>query len=54
MTNGMTVKELIETLEEMPEDAIVMIKHDLIGSEQYAEKVELDDYGRVWIREINE
>ena len=50
----MTVKELIEVLEDMPKDAEVRLKHDLVGNEQYAEKVELDKYGRVWIREIND
>ena len=50
----MTVKELIEVLENLPEDAEVRLKHELVGSEHYAEKVELDEYGRVWIREINE
>ena len=51
MIKGMTVKELIEILEEMPEDAIVMIKHDLVGREQLAENVELDNNGKVWIKD---
>ena len=50
----MTVKELKELLDEMPEDAIVRIRHKLVGDEQYAEKVMLDKCGNVWIEEINE
>jgi len=50
----MTVRELKELLDEMPEDATVRIKHQLIGDEQYAEKITLDKYGNVWIEETNE
>ena len=53
MINGMTVKELIEILEKMPEDAIVMIKHNLVGREQFVENVELDNNGKVWIKDTD-
>lgn len=48
----MTVEELIELLSKMPKDAIVILKHDLIGSEHFVESIELKDDNRVWIREI--
>ena len=54
----MTVQELVEKLSELPEDAIVMLKHQLIGDEQYAKTVayKKDDihdpkHGVVWIGE---
>ena len=47
----MTAKELTEILSEMPEDAIVRIKHELCGDEQFVERVELKPDGCVWIYE---
>ena len=48
----MTVKEMIEKLSEMPKDAIVRVKHELVGDEHYAESIELDKLGQVWIHEL--
>jgi len=47
----MTVRELIEILSKMPQDAVIKVKHDLVGDEHFVEKVELkNDF--VWIKEI--
>ena len=52
----MTVQELREKLTDMPDDAIVMLRHALVGDEHQAETViyKEDDYhdkrhGVVWI-----
>lgn len=50
----MTVKELMEALSEMPEDAIVRITHELCGDEQFAERIELKQDGCVWIHETSD
>lgn len=50
----MTVKDLTEMLSEMPEDAPVCIKHQLVGNEQYAERIALEKDGCVWIYETND
>ena len=62
----MTVQELKEKLNGMPDDACVMVKHDLVGYEHYVEAIIYNekDYwsdfrgirkqGVVWIREIND
>ena len=50
----MTVKELTEMLSDMPQDATVRIKHDLVGNEQYVERIEFKQDGCVWIYEIQE
>lgn len=49
----MTVEELIEALRKMPSDAIVRIKNELSGEDQYAERIDLDNHGQVWIHETN-
>ena len=49
----MTVKELIDLLTELPEEAIVMISHDLICDEHELVDVQgPDSDNRVWLREI--
>ena len=55
----MTVRELKEILDEFPEDALVMVKHELIGDEHYVEDVTYKErdyhdetHGVVWIREM--
>lgn len=57
----MTVQELKEALEKFPDDALVMIKHQLVGNQLYLESVtyDKDDYrnrknGVVWLCEIME
>ena len=50
----MTVEELSEMLSKMPQDAIVRIKHELIGDEHYAERIELKQDGCVWIHETSD
>lgn len=49
----MTVKELIELLTELPEEAIVMISHDLIGDKHELVDVQGPDGDNiVWLHEI--
>ena len=36
----MTVKELMELIADMPSDAIVVLKHELVGDEHTAEALE--------------
>ena len=50
----MNVKELIEALSEMPEDATVRIIHELCGNEQFAERIEFKQDGCVWIHETSD
>lgn len=57
----MTVRELREKLEEMPDNALVMMEQQLIGDQHYIESVtyKKDDYrnpknGVVWLGEIRE
>ena len=39
----MTVQELIDYLEKMPKNALVMLRHDLVGNEHEAVVVEYDE-----------
>lgn len=39
----MTVWELKEALADMPDDAVVMLKYEQDGYEQYVESVEFDE-----------
>lgn len=57
----MTVRELKEKLEGLPENAIVMMEQRLVGDQHYIESVtyKKDDYhnpknGVVWLGEIKE
>lgn len=57
----MTVLELKEKLDGLPDDALVMVKHQLIGNEHCIESVtyKKDDYrnpqnGVVWFGEIDD
>lgn len=57
----MTVQELKQLLEQFPEDALVMVEHQLIGNENYIRSVtyKKDDYrnpgnGVVRLGEIDE
>lgn len=52
----MTVEELKEKLEEMPNDAIVLMRRSLVGDEHYVESINYektkyygDGHGVVWI-----
>lgn len=48
----MTVLELKRLLQRIPDNAIVIVKHDLIGDEHSAEKIEYDGKTNiVYIRE---
>lgn len=56
----MTVRELREKLEGLPDDTVVMLKHELVGDENYAETVNYkkDDYrnptdGVLWIGDVS-
>ncbi len=55
----MTVEELRDMLADIPDDAIVMFKQELVGSDHYPKSIEYkdDDYrgkgcGILWIKEI--
>jgi hypothetical protein len=50
----MTVEELSEMLSKMPQDATVRIKHELIGDEHFAERIELKQDGCVLIHETSD
>ncbi len=57
----MTVKQLKEKLEGLPDNAIVMMEQQLVGDQHYIESVTYknDDYrnpknGVVWLGEIKE
>jgi hypothetical protein len=57
----MTVQELKEKLDEFPDDATVMLLHQLVGSEHYAESAFYEkndyhdqEYGVVWICEVRD
>ena len=39
----MTVQELIDYLEKMPKDALIILRHDLVGNEHEAVSVEYND-----------
>ena len=54
----MTVEELKEKLEEMPDDAVVMMKRSTVGEEQWVESVtfekgyyRLDGKSVVWLHD---
>ena len=48
----MTVKELKEQLEKMPEDADVRTKHQVCSDEAWLENIELGRDGYVWLLEL--
>ena len=51
----MSVKELMELLDGVPEDAEIMVRHELIGDEHSAARIEYDkNKNIVWIHEIFE
>lgn len=39
----MTVQELIDYLGKMPKDALVILRHDLVGNEHEAVSIEYND-----------